>query len=241
MRTGPAIDVTIAPGRFDRPDAAVTTAWEEEALHVRAILGTEATGHPFAVPGWFAAKGQGREGESFAAVDTKRFRVIDHGIFQITSGHGTGRFSEPTFVPWVACEDLLTGHVVVFVGAHLRAHLWPGSKHYQPGNKRTWLEGVRNLRRLRRYLRRRWPGCAILMGGDPNATHKGWFLRQIRRYFPNATVAWAGAFSSAWLWGLKVTNVRTIHPGTNVSDHLWKRLRVRYRDKPQHPRHTPDR
>lgn len=229
--------VTLAPGHFsDDPHAE----WAAECKRTHVLLPTEATSHRFDVPGWVSSQGPGRQGESFAAVGP-RFRVIAPFTEQITSGRGKGRFSEPTYVSGLICEDTWTKRMVIFIGAHLRAHLWPGSKHYERGNVRTWIEGVRGIRRLIRRLRRRYRHAAIMVGGDPNATHKGWFLRQIRRRLPNARVAWAGAFSSAILWGLKVTHVTTLDPG-DASDHPWKRMRVHYRGNAGlNPTHTPDR
>ena len=226
--TRPPFTFTIAPGRFDASSTAVISARLTAARNSDAILGTEATRNPFAVPGWQVSQGDGKQGETYVAVDPSRFKRLASGVEQITSGGGTGRFKSPTYVAWMVCLDLLTGVVVIFIAPHLRAHNFKGSKRYKPGNIVAWWEGVRGIKRLRRKLRHRWPTAVMVVAGDPNATRRNYFTRAVRKTFPHASLGWGGPFSSSLLWGLRVLSVHTVNPGA-ASDHPWKRLTVAYR------------
>ena len=223
--THPPFTFTIAPGRFSKDP---TAAREREAKVVDAILGTEATTHRLDLPdGWIGTQGKGYEGESYVAAGP-RFTYAASGVQQITSGGGTGRFRNPTFVPWLVATDTMTDCHVIFIGIHLRAHNFKGSKRYKPGNIKAWWEGVRGIKRLRRKLRHRWPTAVMVAAGDPNATRRNYFARAVRKTFPHASLGWGGPFSSSLLWGLRVLSVRTVNPGA-ASDHPWKRLTVAYR------------
>ena len=222
--THPPFTFTIAPGHHsDDP----TAAREREARVVDAILGTEATRWPFNVPGWRATRFEGVEGESFVAIGP-RFKFARSWAEPLTKGGGKGRFKNPTYAACLVAQDTLTGHVVGFIATHLRAHNFKGSKRYRPENIVAWWQGFRGLRRARRKMNRYYPGCRIVIAGDPNATRRNYFTRAVRKTFPHASLGWGGPFSSSLLWGLRVLSVHTVNPGA-ASDHPWKRLTVAYR------------
>lgn len=226
-RTDTDLVFTIAPGRFDRARDIVNNGRATEAAQVDGMIGTEATDNRVDLPDFNVTQGPGREGESYIATSCARFQLVKGWVEQITTGRGKGRFKHPTTVPVQINLDLVTGYLMIIIGIHLRAHLWKGSKRWHPGNLASWWQGVRSIRRLRRQLRRDYPGAAMLVVGDPNATHRRWFQAAIRRTFRKATVIWGGPFSTGWAWGLKAVQMQTVNP-RGASDHPWKRVTLRY-------------
>jgi hypothetical protein len=121
--------VIVAPGRFSTSPVALASdlhSWTETP-GVSVVFTSEVAAPNRAavlpVDGWtLTHRGTAGKGECALLTKDARWTVLEQTWLRLTDGGGKRRLRQPIYAPAVVAENPF-GHVVVFTGAHLPAHV----------------------------------------------------------------------------------------------------------------------